>query len=353
LGKTYWDVRFQLTPAELRTPETLQRFKENTFAMLQPGQSKFLNRLSEGEMVTASGERKVIEQIAFRVITKDGFGIRSVTRDITARKKAEAELRAAHEELEQRVRERTFELQTALSSLQRVAHVKDEFLASIGHELRTPLNVILGSAQLLQESIYGELNEKQSKAVTSIENGGDKLLKLINNILDLTKLQSGEISVGTSPSSLESICRSVLSLTASSAKNKQLQVDLSMSPKEIMLRTDEDRIQQILLILVDNAIKFTPSGGRIGIDAIGDQKNKRIKITVWDTGIGISPENLSRLFQPFVQLDARLAREYEGSGLGLALAQQLSELFGGSIAVESAVDKGSRFTVTLPWTEED
>jgi signal transduction histidine kinase len=120
-----------------------------------------------------------------------------------------------------------------------------------------------------------------------------------------------------------------------------------------MLRTDEDRIQQILLILVDNAIKFTPSGGRIGIDAIGDQKNKRIKIAVWDTGIGIAPENQSLLFQPFVQLDARLAREYEGSGLGLALAQQLAELFGGSIAVESAVDKGSRFTVTLPWTEED
>jgi PAS domain S-box-containing protein len=351
LGKAYWDVRFQLTPAELRTPETLLRFKENTFEMLQPGQSNFLNRLSEGEMVTTSGERKMIEQIAFRVITKNGYGIRSVTRDITDRKKAEAELRAAHEELEQRVRERTLELQTALSSLQRVASVKDEFLASMGHELRTPLNIILGSAQLLQESVYGGLNEKQSKAVTSIEDGGEKLLKLISDILDLTKLQSGELAVTMSPTLLENICRSILNLTASSAKNKQLQVDFSMTPNEIMLRTDELRVQQVLLILFDNAIKFTPSGGKVGIDVIGSQKNKHIKITVWDTGIGINPDNLSRLFQPFTQLDARLSREYEGSGLGLALAQQLVELFGGSISVESALGEGSRFTVTLPWME--
>ncbi len=353
LGKTYWDVRFQVTPAELRTPEHLQRIKEHTFEMLQPGQSKFLNRLSEGEMVTQSGERRIIEQIAFRVITKNGFGIRSVTRDITARKKAEVELRTAHEELEQRVHERTAELQTAITSLEKVAQVKDEFLSIMGHELRTPLNIMLGSAQLLEEEVYGPLNEKQARAVASIESSGENLTKLLNNILDLSKLQSGEISVSMSPSSLESICHSVLNLTASSAKNKLLQVDLSMTPKEIMLRTDENRVQQILLILLDNAIKFTPTSGKVGIDVIGDQKNKHIKITVWDTGIGIKNEDLPRIFQPFVQLDARLSREYEGSGLGLALAQQLAEIFGGSISVESVVDKGSRFTVTLPWIEED
>lgn len=351
LGKSYWDVRYQLTPPELRNEEILQRFKINTLEILQTGQSRFLNHLSEGEMMSVNGERRMIEQIAFPVKTKNGFGIRSATRDITARKKAESELRAAQEELEERVRERTAELQAAITSLQKAAQVKDEFLSTMGHELRTPLNVILGSAQLLQESVYGELNEKQSRSVSTIETSGEDLLKLINGILDFSKLQSGEISLTMGAASLEKICRSILNTTAFMIDKKQLQAEFSMTPNEVLLHTDEFRVQQILQILFDNAIKFTPVGGRVGIDIAGSRENKLVRITVWDTGIGIARENLPRLFQPFVQLDSRLSRDYDGPGLGLALAQQLTEIFGGSISVESALGEGSRFTITLPWTE--
>ena len=272
-------------------------------------------------------------------------------RDITARKEAEEKLRAAHEELEQRVRERTAELQTAIASLEKASKVKDEFLSSMGHELRTPLNVILGSAQMLEESIYGPLNEKQIRTVTAIENSGENLLRTINDILDYTKLQNREVSPTISTCSLGDLCRSVLKLTASLSEKKRQQVSFSITPETIMLQTDELRIQQIIFTLLNNAVKFTPSGGKVGIDVVGHQKTKQIKISVWDNGIGIKNEDLPRLFHPFAQLDARLAREYEGSGLGLALSKLLVELFGGSISVESVYGEGSKFIVTLPWME--
>jgi len=141
-------------------------------------------------------------------------------RDITAQKKAEAELHAAHEELENRVRERTAELRTAIASLEKAAQVKDEFLSIMGHELRTPLNIMLGSAQLLEEEVYGPLNEKQAKTIASIENSGENLTKLLNNILDLSMLQNGNIPLTMTSCSLDNICRSVLKMTANSYEKK-------------------------------------------------------------------------------------------------------------------------------------
>lgn len=270
-------------------------------------------------------------------------------RDVTAQKKAEKELRTAHEELEQRVRERTAELQTAIASLEKAAQVKDEFLSIMGHELRTPLNVILGSAQLLEEEVYGPLNEKQTTAVTSIETSGEKLLVLLNNILDLSKLQNKDTSLNLTSCSLSEICRSVLESTATTSAKKQIQVNFSITPDEIVIQADKHRVEQIIFNLYSNAIKFTPTGGKIGMDVLGSHENKNVKIIVWDTGIGIQNENLPRLFRPFAQLDTRLARDYDGSGLGLALSKQLAELFGGSITVESVFGTGSRFTLTLPW----
>lgn len=275
----------------------------------------------------------------------------TVKEDITARKKAEADLLLAHAELEQRVRERTAELQVAVTSLEKAGRAKDEFLSSMSHELRTPLSGILGNAELLKMQVYGSLTEKQTKSITEIEKEGKRLSDLVNAILDFSKLQSNSLSMNTEPCSLGEICHSILKITADSSEKKRQQPSFHISPDTIMLNTDERRVQQILLALFDNAIKFTPAGGKLGMDVIGDKENHRIKITVWDTGIGIKEEDLPRLFQPFVQIDTRLSREYEGTGLGLALVKQLTEVFGGHINVESTYGQGSRFTVTLPWMD--
>jgi PAS domain S-box-containing protein len=275
----------------------------------------------------------------------------TIKEDITARKKAEANLLAAHAELEQRVRERTAELQVAVTSLEKAGRAKDEFLASMSHELRTPLSGILGNAEMLQLQVYGPLTDKQINSVSAIENESRRLRELVNAILDFSKLQSGSFSTNTAPCSLGAICYSALEATADSSAKKQQQSSFSVLPDEIMIHTDERRIKQILLALLDNAVKFTPVGGKFGIDVIGDRDNHRVKITVWDTGIGVKEEDLPLLFQPFAQIDARLAREYEGTGLGLALVKQLTEVFGGNINVESVYGQGSRFTVTLPWVD--
>ena len=275
----------------------------------------------------------------------------TVKEDITARKKAEADLLLAHAELEQRVRERTAELQVAVTSLEKAGRAKDEFLSSMSHELRTPLSGILGNAELLKMQVYGSLTEKQTKSITEIEKEGKRLSDLVNAILDFSKLQSNSLSMNTEPCSLGEICHSILKITADSSEKKRQQPSFHISPDTIMLNTDERRVQQILLALFDNAIKFTPAGGKLGMDVVGDKENHRVKITVWDTGIGIKEEDLPRLFQPFVQIDTRLSREYEGTGLGLALVKQLTEVFGGHINVESTHGQGSRFTVTLPWMD--
>lgn len=275
----------------------------------------------------------------------------TIKEDITARKKAENDLLAAHAELEQRVRERTAELQVAVNSLEKAGRSKDEFLASVSHELRTPLSGILGNAEMLQLQVYGSLTEKQSKSISIIENEGKHLQELVDTILDFSQLQSGSLLTETALCSLGAICNFVLKATADSATKKQLQASFNISPETIMINTDEHRIQQILFALLDNAIKFTPSGRNFGIDVIGDRESHRVKITIWDTGIGVREEDLPRLFQPFAQMDARLAREYAGIGLGLALVKQLTEIFGGNISVESVYGQGSRFVVTLPWVE--
>ncbi len=340
IGRTSKDLDLWVNPEERKglLETTLEKGKGSIF---------------EAQYRTQNGRLGIIQASVGRTNIAGEECLLIFGRDITAQKQAEAALKTAHDELEQRVRERTAELQTAIVSLKTAAQVKDEFLSIMGHELRTPLNVILGSAQLLQESVYGELNPKQTKSVNLIEDSGGKLLKLINNILDFSKLQSRDVSLAIMHCSLGDLCHKVLRSVAISLEKKNLQINFSMTPDEIILRTDELRVRQILHNLLDNAIKFTPNDGRIGIDIIGIREYQHVKITVWDTGIGIKNEDLPRIFQPFVQLDARLTREYEGSGLGLALAQQLAEIFGGSINVESTVDKGSRFTVTLPWIEED
>jgi PAS domain S-box-containing protein len=302
-------------------------------------------------IITAKGEIRWINHCCTAVFGESGLwlGRRESNRDITERKQAEQALLEAHDLLEQRVQERTTELSAANLDLEKAARMKDEFLAAMSHELRTPLTGILGLSEVMQMPHIGSLNEKQSSYLTNIHKSGQRLLVIINDMLDYSMIESGKVNLSLNPCSLEEICQSSLQLIESLAAAKGLQSNLSVIPENILLNADARRLQKILVNLLGNAVKFTPKGGSFGIEALGDRTAGQVQITVWDSGIGIKEEDLPRLFQPFIQLDARLARQYEGTGLGLAMVRRLTELHGGSVTVQSVVGQGSRFTVCLPW----
>lgn len=262
--------------------------------------------------------------------------------DVTTRKQAEAEILSLNAELERRVQERTTELERALRA-------KDEFLASMSHELRTPLNAILGLSESLAEHVAGPLNEKQQRYVKTISESGNHLLSLINDILDLARIESGQVVLNISEVDLQQVCQASLRMINQMAHKKEQEVTLEIEDGIDFIWVDERRLKQILVNLLSNAVKFTPAGGKLGLQVKGSLKEKSVMFIVWDNGIGISEKDLKRLFKPFVQLNSSLSREAPGTGLGLALVAQMARLHGGSVRVESKVDEGSRFIVTLPW----
>jgi signal transduction histidine kinase/CheY-like chemotaxis protein len=268
-----------------------------------------------------------------------------------ARRQAEEALAEERTLLARRVEERTAELSVANAELARAARLKDEFLASMSHELRTPLNAILGMSETLQEQVYGPLNEEQLDSLRTIEESGRHLLSLINDILDISKIEAGKLELQIGPAPVESVCQASLQFIRQEAQKKRIKVSLTHDSAVTTLQADGRRLKQILVNLLTNAVKFTPAGGAIGLEVAGDAQGGLAHFTVWDTGIGISEENMSRLFQPFVQLDSSLSRQYSGTGLGLALVHRLAKMHGGSVSLESRVGQGSRFTVSLPWRE--
>jgi PAS domain S-box-containing protein len=266
----------------------------------------------------------------------------SVVRDITARKKAEQVLRESRDQLS-----------TANAALEKASRLKDEFLASMSHELRTPLTSILGLSEVLQMQTYGPLSEKQLKALKNVENSGRHLLALINDILDLSKIEAGKIELQFDTFALADICQSSLQLTKSMALDKEQHVSYSIHPEALVVNADARRLKQMLVNLLSNAIKFTPKGGSLGLEVSASEADHHLALTVWDNGIGIAPEDIQKLFQPFVQLDSGLARHHNGTGLGLALVKRMAELHGGSVRLESVLGEGSRFTILLPWSPQD
>jgi PAS domain S-box-containing protein len=249
--------------------------------------------------------------------------------------------------LEHRVTERTAELNRTNAELEHANQIKDEFLANMSHELRTPLTSILGLSESLLEEKRGSLNDHQQRSVRIIESSGRHLLELINDILDLSKIEAGKFDFYPQPISVDEICRSSLSFVKSQAVKKSITVTYMNEAALPKIFADPRRLKQILVNLLNNAVKFTPKNGNVTLQVTSDLTEERIQFAVIDTGIGISRQNLKRLFQPFVQVDSRLNRQHEGTGLGLALVQRLTDLHGGSVKVESEVGQGSRFTISL------
>ncbi|MFN8095279.1 MAG: HAMP domain-containing sensor histidine kinase [Vicinamibacteria bacterium] len=225
--------------------------------------------------------------------------------------------------------------------------MKDEFLASMSHELRTPLNAILGLSEALQENVYGALQPRQREALQTVEESGRHLLELINDILDLSKIEAGKVVLELSDVPLGAACAGALRLVLGAAQAKHVSLESSVVPEDAEASADPRRLKQILVNLLSNAVKFTPEGGRAGVEARLDGEGW-VRIVVWDTGIGIAAEDVARLFQPFTQLDSSLSRQHAGTGLGLALVRRLAELHGGAATLESEPGKGTRVTVRLP-----
>ena len=316
-----------------------------------------VNRLLRGkvsyelEITRPDGQKRnlLVTATAQTDLDNSTNSIFSIFIDNTERKQAEQALQKINVELEQRVDERTAELSAANAALSRASHLKDEFLASMSHELRTPLTAVLNLSEALQELTYGPLNEKQLKSLRTIEESGRHLLGLINDILDLSKVEAGYLTLDIDECSVIDVCQASMQLVKGMAQKKQQVIVFLSNPENFKIRADIRRLKQMLVNLLSNAIKFTPVGGLISLSVKADDFAKVAQFTVSDNGIGISAEDLPKLFQPFTQLDSSLARQQAGTGLGLALVQRLADLHGGSVKVESNPGKGSSFSIILPW----
>jgi PAS domain S-box-containing protein len=298
-------------------------------------------------------EAKLLQQIAdqLAIAIHQANLFEQLQQELTERQQAETRLLESNQDL-------------AISNqeLARATRLKDEFLASMSHELRTPLNAILGMSESLQDAVFGVINDRQKKSIATIERSGKHLLALINDILDLSKIEANKFQIEPSDVSIQSICQNSTLFIKELALKRQIRLNTQLPEqlKYISIRVDDLRFRQVLINLLSNAVKFTPEGGEIVLDVrIVDESKDRetgmspsqqqITFSIVDTGIGIAPENMDKLFQSFVQIDSSLSRQYAGTGLGLSLVKRIVEMHGGTVSVQSEVDRGSCFTVSLPF----
>ncbi|MEW6770986.1 MAG: ATP-binding protein [Bacillota bacterium] len=316
-----------------------------SYRPLRPGVSAFLGVpiFGEGRVIGAlcvgSSEKEIAEadEAAIKLLAAHA-GV------AVANARLHEEVVALARELERRVEERTKELKEMNLELERANRLKVEFLATMSHELRTPLNTIIGFTDVLLH----ELPETAGRAreyLTDVMESAEHLLALINDVLDLAKIEAGKEELYLEPVAVPNLLRGMAALFREKAAQHGIEVVVDVeNVGEWML--DVRKFKQIMFNLLSNAFKFTPDEGKVGIEA--QVENDLLAITVWDTGIGIEPGDVPRLFKPFEQLDSSLARRYPGTGLGLAMVKKLAELHGGSVTLESEPGKGSRFTVRFP-----
>ena len=309
-----------------------------------------------------SGRQFPAEVLSSKILNARGepIAIVSVVHDLTQSEENERlarELQKLNEELEDRIREATVELEERNRRLEwqsyelhKASQLKSEFLANMSHELRTPINVILGYTSLMRERIYGELTEQQDEALHKVYATSQHLLALINDILDLSKIEAGKMPLNLEIVQIPAVIEELGETIRPMVDNKGLTYEAKVQPQLPPLRTDRTKVKQVLLNLVSNAIKFTHEGT---VSVTAEPRPAGIRIVVQDTGIGIKPEHVGAIFDDFRQLDQSHTREFGGTGLGLSITRKLLSLLGGTIAVESTYGVGSRFTVELPETRTD
>ncbi len=237
-------------------------------------------------------------------------------------------------------------LQAQIDALRELNRMKSAFISTVSHELRTPLNSIIGFSELLLDQVYGNLNEKQLKHASNIHISGTHLLQLVNDILDLSKIEAGKMEMHIEEFSIRDVLDAAAQMARNLAAGRQLTVELKVDKNLSTAKADVRMFNQILYNLLSNAVKFTPDGGRVDIGASG--ADGELQVAVADTGIGIKAEDHERIFQEFQQLESSVSRKYGGTGLGLTLTKKLVEMHGGRIWVESDLGRGSTFRFTLP-----
>jgi len=283
--------------------------------------------------------------------SRDEFGelCRSVNAMTASLAEQSEQIQGKVDELEQvniDLKERERDLQLINEQLETANRLKSQFLATMSHELRTPLNSIIGFSELLEDETYGSLNDRQKKYLGNIVVSSKHLLQLINDILDLAKVESGTIEIRRETISLTDAIDTVRSVVEPLAAKKDITITAASQLTADCVAADPARFKQVLYNLLSNAIKFTPSGGRVTIQTVEEDSFARVSVT--DTGIGISQKDQERIFSEFLQVEGTYSRKYEGTGLGLALTRKLVELHGGRIWVESSPGRGSRFIFTIP-----
>lgn len=251
--------------------------------------------------------------------------------------------------LERELTERTRDAKQAQFEAESATMAKSDFLANMSHELRTPLNSIIGFSEVLEDQLLGSLNDSQKENVMYILKAGRHLLSLINDILDLSKVESGKMELDVEPVLLRELLDASLVMQQEKASRHGIKVELQFeSDKAVVIEADERKLKQILFNLLSNAVKFTPDNGQVLVAAKEIHEAQDIEISIRDTGIGIKQEDLPKLFKEFSQLAPVYDKKYEGTGLGLALTKKLVELHGGKIRVESEFGKGSLFAFVIP-----
>jgi signal transduction histidine kinase len=303
---------------------------------------------------TTERARKLAEHL-HRVA--DAFILEGIKRAMSARMHM-----ATVEEANRELTEKNRRLAQAVERLQEADRLKSNFLATVSHELRTPLTSVIGYSEMLLEGIAGELNEEQREYVRTVMEKGDQLLQLITGILDISRMEAGEMKFDKHPFELDEVVSIALSTIAPHARRKKLVLTAEVPPDLPSALGDRDKTRQVLLNLLNNAIKFTPEGGEVAVRAkLGRLRPDKpeagtgVQVSVCDSGIGVPAEHQKRIFDPFYQVDNTSTREFGGTGLGLNIVQRFIEAQGGTVWVESPIaeDRGSAFHFTIPLAPSD